>query len=300
MADCWNPETQEILLSAAVIPKAEIVIQSHSGSTEDSPIRTHNPRRVATRRLSSSLALPETEFFFDARFETDLNISHILTNVAAGVIAAREVFSPISIVLRSRASTMAQEACRCLGFRVICTDKNVRGNMIDAPPGNSAAYEGWYRTLFGDLEFPGYDPNTPERVFLSRREGRTLSNEAEVIGVLAPLGFKTVYFEELSIAQQWSIGRNTRVIAGIHGAALSSLLFDRHQPKVLELFHPGYVVRRHMTNAIGGSWCGVSGQIPADLIRELDQKQDARHFAQAPIRIDPGSLRRGLEHLNVT
>ena len=300
LADCWSPEGQEIFLPAALLDKAEIAIGFSHGSTVDGPIRSKNPRRIAVRRLGSWIEVPPDEYFFDARGETDGNMSHILTNIVAPALAARGVFSPLSIILRSRANAMALAAYQSLGFRVICTDKNVRGNQIEAPQGKNGLYEGWYAALFG-LEFHGYNPNTPERVFLSRRQGRRLVNEEEIAATLSARGFKTVYFEDLTVAEQWSIGRNARVIVGIHGAALGCLLFNRQGVRVLELFHPGYVVKfyRHMTNAIGGAWCGATGQMSGDLIRELDEKENARHFAQASIRINPASVEQGLEYLNV-
>ena len=70
---------------------------------------------------------------------------------------------------------------------------------------------------------------------------------------------------------------------------------------MVELFHPGYVVDmyRYMTNDVGGSWCGVTGQIPDNLIKELDVKQQARSFAVSSTKIDTDSLRMALDNLGV-
>ena len=85
----------------------------------------------------------------------------------------------------------------------------------------------------------------------------------------------------------------------MHGAALSNLVFNSNKVKLIELFHPGYVIDmyRNMANAVGGSWCGVSGQITEDVIGKLDFKQEARYFAESRTQIDINSLRMALEYL---
>ncbi|MBD0308749.1 MAG: hypothetical protein ICV80_11675, partial [Microcoleus sp. T1-bin1] len=81
-------------------------------------------------------------------------------------------------------------------------------------------------------------------------------------------------------------------------AALSSLVFNSNTVKLIELFHPGYVIDmyRNMANAVGGTWCGVSGQITEDVIGKLDFKQQARAFAESRTQIDINSLRMALEY----
>src|SRR5205823_2872603 len=119
-----------------------------------------------------------------------------------------------------------------------------------------------------------------------------LLNEAEAEGVLQKYGFHKVYFEDIPMAEQWSIARNARVVVGLHGAALASLVFNRRGVTLVELFHPGYVVDmyRHLCNAVGGTWVGITGQMPPNLIRDLDEKGDARSFAAASTRIAPETL----------
>jgi len=158
-----------------------------------------------------------------------------------------------------------------------------------------------YSSLFGDLAFEGLNKQTPERVFISRKGTRRLINENEVEQTLQEYGFEKFYFEDIPISEQWSLAKNAKVIVGLHGAALSSLVFNRNAVKVVELFHPGYVTNmyQHMTNAISGTWCGVTGQLPENVIGELDFKQKARSFALSPTRINTTSLRMALEYLGV-
>ncbi|MEG4631765.1 hypothetical protein QUB56_19590 [Microcoleus sp. AR_TQ3_B6] len=78
----------------------------------------------------------------------------------------------------------------------------------------------------------------------------------------------------------------------MHGAALSSFVFNSNKVKPSELFHPGYVMDmyRNMANAVGGIWCGISGQITEDVIGKLEFKQEARAFAGSRTQIDINSL----------
>jgi hypothetical protein len=52
-----------------------------------------------------------------------------------------------------------------------------------------------------------------------------------------------------------------------------------------------------MANAVGGSWCGVSGQITEDVIGKLDFKQEARGLVRTRTQIDINSLRMTLKYL---
>jgi len=116
---------------------------------------------------------------------------------------------------------------------------------------------------------------------------------------LQAYGFKKYYFEDIPISEQWSVARNAKVIFGMHGAALSSLVFNSNTVKLIELFHPGYVIDmyRNMANAVGGTWCGVSGQITEAVIGKLDFKQEARGLARTRTQIDINSLRMTQEYL---
>ena len=79
------------------------------------------------------------------------------------------------------------------------------------------------------------------------------------------------------------------------------MVFNTNRVKLLELFHPGYVVDmyRNLVVAVGGTWTGVIGQLHPEVVRELDFKQQARSFARARARIDLDCLRMGLENLEI-
>lgn len=298
LASAWKADIIEINLPTYYLDRSEIEVTVHQGSTHSLGIENRNIYKSIYKRLADPIQMGE-EYIYDSRYETDGNIAPIIANVAARVLVAKQMLaSRITVVLRANASVMGRNAYKFLGFPVLCTDKDVNGKLILA---SDSSCEGLYRSLFGDLVFEGLNQQTPERVFISRKGTRCLINENEVEQTLREYGFEKFYFEDIPIIEQWSIAKNAKAIVGLHGAALSSLVFNHNAVKVVELFHPGYVVNmyRHMTNAVGGTWCGVTGQLPESVIKELDFKQKARSFALSPTRIDTNSLRTALEYLDI-
>lgn len=298
LAEAWKASIMEINLPAYQLDRPAIEVGFCQSSTHNIGIKTRNIFKRLYKRIAAPINMAE-EYIYDSRYETDGNMAHILTIVAPPLLLAKEMCGRVTVVLKANASTMARNAYKLLGFPVLCTNKEVEGKLILAPDGKQGLYEVLYSPLFGDLAFEGSNNQTPERVFISRKGTRCLINENEVEETLQKYGFEKFYFEDIPISEQWSVAKNAKFIVGLHGAALASLVFNRNAVKVVELFHPGYVVNmyRHITNAVGGTWCGVTGQIPESAIRELDFKQNARSFALSPTRIDTTSLRMALEYL---
>lgn len=79
----------------------------------------------------------------------------------------------------------------------------------------------------------------PERadrlIYVSRRDVRlrTLLNEDELIAALAPLGIETVVPGELSVVEQIRAFSSARFILGIHGAALTNIVFAPYDAAIL-------------------------------------------------------------------
>lgn len=301
LSSAWKPDIMEINLPEYQVKRADIEVKICQESTRSIANNSSNFYQKIYRKLVDPIQI-DGEYILDSRYETDANIAHILTGVAPRLLAAKKICDRVTLILRSNATNMGKNAYKLLGASIICTDKDINGQLILADDHYPCFYEGCYATLFQDLEFEGFNPQTPEKVFISRKGTRNLINGSEVEEALQAYGFQKYYFEDIPISEQWSIARNAKVIVAMHGAALSSLVFNRNQVKLIELFHPGYVVDmyRHTANAMGGTWCGVSGQITKDIIEELDVKEKPRAFALTSTRIDVNSLRMALEYMGVS
>lgn len=300
LADAWKAEGMEIHLPGFSLRRPALDLSVRTGATKSQANGIPSLPRYLYGKLASQLSVSGVPLF-DARFDTESNIAHVLLNVGPAVLQSKGTYGGVRVIVKASASALGREAYRLLGCSVLSTDRDVFGDVIVAPDAGTGAYEAWYAELFSRIDIPEPNFRTPERVFLSRKGARRLVNEEEVEQALAGYGFQKIYFEDIPLAQQWWIARNAKAVVGIHGAALSSLVFNRQKVKLLELFHPGYVVNlyRRLTNVIGGTWCGVTGQMSSGIIRELDVKHKARKFALSPIRVDHGSLCRALEYLDI-
>jgi capsular polysaccharide biosynthesis protein len=297
LTSAWKPDIMEINLPEYQLKRPDIEISIRQESTRTVPNRSNIYRKIY-RKLAPPMQI-DGEYILDSRYETDGNIAHILTGVVPRLLAAKKICDRVTLVLRSNANNMAKNVYKLLGLSILCTDKDINGKLVLADDHSLGAYEACYNALFGELTFEGFNAPTAEKVFISRKGTRNLINESEVEQTLQAYGFKKYYFEDIPISKQWSVARNAKVIVGMHGAALSSLVFNSNKVKLIELFYPGHVVDmyRNMANAVGGTGCGVSGKITEDVIGKLDFKQEARAFAGTRTQIDINSLRMALEYL---
>lgn len=80
-----------------------------------------------------------------------------------------------------------------------------------------------------------------KKVYVSRKLApkRKAHNELEVELMLRKRGFEIVYSEQLSVKQQIELMAETKLLACLHGAALTNILFLPKEAKVLELRNIG-------------------------------------------------------------
>jgi len=308
LANCWAPSVQEIILPRYTVSRPAIDVTVLTGSTQLLGIRHTQPIKHVVKSLIKRYLAPvrmENHFIYDARYEIDGNLAHVMDNIVSAVLALRQTLPNITVIMRAKASNMARNILDLLKIPTLCTDANVIGKLILLKEPHRDWFTGetgMYSFLFDNLHFNGYTTITPKRLFISRRGTRCLLNESEIDEILRCYGFQKVFFEDISLAEQWSLARNAEAVVALHGAALFNLVFNRRAVKLIELFHPGYFVHgyRQMVNAIGGSWCGVTGQFPPDIIRQLDYLKKPRHFALESTRIDTVALKRALDYLDLT
>lgn len=83
------------------------------------------------------------------------------------------------------------------------------------------------------------EPAGSRRIFVGRKRdrGRSISNLNEVLEVLKKYDFDYVECEELSVRQQIDIFQHAEYVVGVHGAALTNIIYRRDRPmKLLEIF----------------------------------------------------------------
>lgn len=128
------------------------------------------------------------------------------------------------------------------------------------------------------------------RIYASRnRQGwRRLTNEAEVVALLTRYGFETVYFEEMSFAEQVLLMQETAILVGIHGANLTNLLFLPADGQVVEILseaygNPAYL---YLANSVGRPYSVIPatlGSPPSVSLLHADMTADVA-LVEAVIR----------------
>ena len=84
--------------------------------------------------------------------------------------------------------------------------------------------------------------NPSRKIYFKRGDNaeRKVINESAVIRLLETNGFEIITPDELSICEQVALVLQSKIIIGVHGAALSNLLFSQEKTSVIEIFSPDY------------------------------------------------------------
>jgi Glycosyltransferase 61 len=148
------------------------------------------------------------------------------------------------------------------------------------------------------LRSPDLDRVPGRRVYITRgteRHTRTLTNELEVVEMLAARGFSVVDPGTLPVADQIRTFAEAEWIVGAHGAALGNLAFASPGASVIELFAPDYVQ---------GCYWRLADCVPGLAYRYLvGNGRPPRHGrmqgVMSDITIDVAALERALDALAV-
>jgi capsular polysaccharide biosynthesis protein len=79
------------------------------------------------------------------------------------------------------------------------------------------------------------------KIYISRQKAakRKITNEADVQAVFLKWGYEIHFFEEYSFLKQLEIMSTTKILAGLHGAGLTNMLFMPPNGQILELRNEG-------------------------------------------------------------
>lgn len=103
-----------------------------------------------------------------------------------------------------------------------------------APTGN---YYGKVMESIRDKFLPKNILPPSKKVYISRAKAkkRKILNEMEIIKVFEKSGFEIFFMEDLSFSSQLDLLSKTKILAGVHGAGLTNMLFMPKGGKILEL-----------------------------------------------------------------
>jgi hypothetical protein len=106
----------------------------------------------------------------------------------------------------------------------------------------------WLNTKFlGSNKIEDCTPDTKiySKIYVSRDDAETrgVHNSHEVDNLLTNLGFKKVSMSDYTVKEQAFVFSNAEIIVGIHGAALTNIVFARPGCKFIEIFMEGWFTR---------------------------------------------------------
>ena len=115
-----------------------------------------------------------------------------------------------------------------------------------------------------------------------------------------PLGYVTVYPEDLSVEDQFQLFNTAEQIVAVHGAGLGPLLYRhpnsplRHLVEILPCGHMTDFFRL-MAQQVGVPWTGVRGRLKPEYVAPAYQMQNFfKQYSLDNFEVDPESLERAL------
>ena len=317
LVDRIVPRCEEVQLVATETGGGPVTLSV--GRRVFAPPKDHGLRsRLRGLKVSPTLELDKKPVL-DLRAGAPGNWAHFLNiHLALLALAARTLqVDPFSfcMLLPTGTPQYIRTLVETLGLECVYTDGEVSAFGVCIEFDDWNVIRGVRNTLLTD---PAVSPvaarlqdgtlatqnSSPGKLFLSRKDTRTLSNEKEIAALLSERGFVAVYMEDLSPKEQLSYLLNAQQVVAIHGAALAPMLYrDRTRPpiKLVELFPVGHLtnVYRAVVAAQNGRWCGVRSHLRKehiDHIYRLDTPY--RQHSLERFSVDPVSVETALDKVN--
>lgn len=299
------------------LPPTELqggVLRLKRGAVDSAPAKRR--RRLRLGNVAPEAA-PAGRQIIDLRHHDPLNWAHFLNNHLPLVFHTSDVlgldWADLLLVMPEDTPGYIHAAAALFGFELWCTDAPVRGEglTIEVTPwtGVRPARMGWAQSPRVQAALAGAlaaAPKTdlPKKVFLSRKDTRTLANEAEIETVLVEQGYTKVYAEDFSAIDQIRLFLQADDIVAVHGAGQAPFLYcteDARPRRMIELLPCGHMtnVYRAMAAELGTEWIGVRGRLKPEYVKPAYQLAEKfRAFSLDEFEVDPVSLERAMGMLD--
>lgn len=322
--------TAQSYLIDRILPDCEIIalpqkeMQSGALTWTFGPVEACPPKRSEKKRLRALIgngavrtveAVSDDHWLIDLRPNSPANWAHFLNNHLPSLFALAEAaeLDPgrALAILPSDVPGYIQKAAALFEIEVMLSDATVTGQGItyalDPWSALRTARAGWVQLAAPQARVQAILAEAPEKplpkkVFLTRKDTRTLLNSAEIETFLAARGFETVLPETLSPADQFRLFLGAEEIVAIHGAGLAPLLYctpERGPKKFIELLPCGHMtdVYRVMAAQVGCAWIGVRGRIKPDYINHVYKTAGGPYVTHSldAFEVDPVSLERAFD-----
>ena len=219
---CWIIGPRSMIVDR-IVPRLEFswmpktiqpggLIELHRTSSGLAPETRHGWRILAHRLIKRDYGCSNQDgCTIDLRQNTPGNWAHSnIFHLPLAAMARQWIGDTPNVLLPFKTPKYIRRLYEHFGFPVICTDREVRGDIIalklSANDVLRPARRDLAKLLISDLQQRHALTQQPvalsQKIFVSRRKTRRIENEAEIESYLRPLGFVKIYPEELSVAEQ--------------------------------------------------------------------------------------------------
>jgi len=214
----------------------------------------HERVRLSEDKMFAQILVPKPRFLPGAwtsiasNWGNGLNYYHWMLDSLTRLELRESLPEPTRILVSSAARGFMSETLEMLGLAgyVECTSAacvQPERFYFCAPTAMTGAWNplgyDWLRKRFAAFCLP---TNCGPPIFLTRRGcARVPVNITEVEEMFTRHGFAIVDCGVISVKEQMSLASNAPAIAGLHGAAMTNLLWAQPEVPVLEIFEPGYL-----------------------------------------------------------
>lgn len=314
----FHPRVEQILLPAGRLEGGSLLARVGDevgrSDTEQAPGKKELIGFALNKLRAAREDLPSGRFGIELRRLAPSNWSHTLNHHLLQSLLVRKYLqqsgnhAPVVAILPASIPGYIRQVYELFGFETLATNCTVHGLICDFWEEPFSCHRAEMVQLVRELvhdtplgpDLLPASPDLPQKVFVSRRGPRSLTNEAEIESLLSRQGFQKVYPEDLTARQQFSLFAQATDIVAIHGAGIAPLAYrpcDR-PGRFVELLTPGHMTDffRFVAHQVGVPWTGVRGRLwPALVAEAYDFERPFKRHSLTPFSVDPESLLAALE-----
>lgn len=268
LTDKWVPIVEKIVLPSTSTVRGKLSILVNANSIEKV---NYSDEYLQVGKNSKD---QQARMTCDMRMHFPQNWAHTLTNhipMAKIVtnVAKRLNLPPVIFILPKKLPQYCKDAFSIFGLEIVTSDKVFTENNITIKCDPWIAIRGirhmiaeQYANLLSSIVA---GTSISEKIYISRRDTRSILNENELFMYLDDLGFKRIYPEDYSVLEQLSLFRYAHNVVAISGAGLAPILWGKSDEnrKIVELFQPSNMtnVWRVVAEQKKWKWVGVRGKL---------------------------------------
>lgn len=311
LMDRFSPQVELIRLPGAAYAGGMLTLFREN---EPSTSQTLRPTRTNRLRFALGRMTPVDlgeRLIVDLRFESFMNWAHQLNRYLPLSLLLRRTFAleaeRVTVLLPAAMPKLIEDIYRHFDFDVLVTDEKVTGRRLGWSIEDDNIHHSHVHLMVRpvtDVKSAGHFPDVaglPDKIFLSRRGTRKISNIEEVEALLSKHGYVTIYPEDHPPMVQIAMIRQAKAIVAIHGAGLGPILYRQPGSEVtlLEILPAGMMTDffRIMCDQVGGRYCAVRGRLKPDYVKQAYGDAPMLAYSFDDFEVDVESVKVALEIL---